>query len=89
MDIENNLASIKYIEQAKVIAQRRDGQIIKIVGFVKIKKNCTKLVSDIKNDLAQLIPGYMIPSIKIVNSFKLNNNGKIDVNFLNGEVDGR
>ena len=35
MDIENNLASIHYIEQAKVIAQKQDGQVLKIVGFVK------------------------------------------------------
>ncbi len=74
-DVENNLIELKYIEKAVVVAKKdEEGKVISILAFVKTNEEIEK----IKQDLKKKLPDYMIPRIKIVDKFPLNNNGKCD-----------
>jgi D-alanine--poly(phosphoribitol) ligase subunit 1 len=78
-DIERNLQDFNYIEKAVVVAkQDKNNKISRLVAFVKIKENMEKSVLDIKEDLEKKIPEYMCPTIKIIEDFPINQNGKCD-----------
>ena len=78
-DIEKNIELITYIEKAVVIAKKDEyGNVKRIIGFVKLKENVDKNISEIQNDLKLKLPIYMCPYIKIVKQFPLNENGKCD-----------
>lgn len=82
-DIANNLNKINYIANSVVMPVYRDERISYIIAFVtlntKMEESNLKIGIRIKNDLRKLIPSYMIPrKIKILDSFPLNTNGKID-----------
>ena len=89
-DIEKNLYDLNYFEKVKVIEKKsEDNKIIKLIAFVKLKTNINKTVVEIKKDLATKIPEYMRPSIKILEEFPINSNGKTDIEKLRRLVDGR
>ena len=89
-DIEKNFYNLNYIEKVKVIPQvDKNNIIIKLIAYVMLKTNIKKDSIDIKNDLAKKIPAYMIPNIRILEEFPLNNNGKIDVQELRRITNGR
>lgn len=74
---------IKYIEKAVVapiISEKNE--IKRIIAFCKIKENCRKNETDIKNELKANIPSYMIPVIKIIEEIPLNKNDKCDTKKL-------
>ena len=74
-DIENNLKKLEYIEKVVVVAKKNiDRKVINIIAFVKTEKDADV----IKEDLKKKLPEYMIPKIKKVDSFPINNNGKCD-----------
>ena len=74
-DIEQNLQNLEYIEKAIVIAKKNQkGNVTNIIAFIKTKEKLEK----IKNELKLKLPDYMIPKIKIIEKFPLNNNGKCD-----------
>ena len=74
-DIENNILNLEYVEKAVVVAKHNiDGNILNIIAFVKT--DCE--VEKIKQDLKKKLPDYMMPKIRIVDNFPLNNNGKCD-----------
>lgn len=72
-DIEKNLQELEYIEKAVVVAKKGiDAKVTNIFAFVKSREEIKK----IKQDLKAKLPEYMIPKIKKVDSFPMNNNGK-------------
>lgn len=82
-DIENNLKKLEYIEKVVVVAKKNiDRKVTNIIAFVKTEKDADV----IKEDLKKKLPEYMIPKIKIVNSFPINSNGKCDEKKLLEEL---
>ncbi len=89
-DIEKNLYDLNYFEKVKVIEKKaEENKITKLIAFVKLKTNINKTEVEIKKDLALKIPEYMRPSIKILDEFPINSNGKTDIEKLRRLVDGR
>lgn len=88
-DIEKNFYDLNYIDKVKAIAKSSNkNTVTKLVAFVKLKNGINKNITEIKKDLEKKLPGYMIPSIKILEEFPLNNNGKTDINRLRRIVNG-
>ncbi len=81
-DVEAALLALPYIEDAAAIAievMETSGQ--EILGFVKLKEPQNE--KKIKEDLAKLIPAYMIPANIVVQDFlPRTSTGKIDRNKL-------
>ena len=90
LDIEKNLYNLNYFEKVKVIEKKSEkNKVIKLVAFVKLKTNINKTELEIKKELALKIPAYMRPSIKILEKFPINGNGKTDVEKLRRLTDGK
>lgn len=78
-DIEKNLQDLDYIDNAVAVANtNKEGKVLNIIAFVRLKENTTKTELEIKKDLQEKIPEYMCPKIKIIKEFPLNANGKCD-----------
>jgi len=89
-DIEKKLYDLDYFEKVKVLEKKSsENKIIKLVAFVKLKTNINKTEIEIKKDLSKKIPEYMRPSIKILENFPINNNGKTDIEELRRIINGR
>ena len=89
-DIEKNLYDLDYFEKVKVLEKKSsENKIIKLVAFVKLKTNINKTDVEIQKDLSKKIPEYMRPSIKILENFPINNNGKTDIKELSRIINGR
>lgn len=89
-DIEKNLYDLNYFEKVKVIEKKsEENKIIKLIAFVKLKNNINKTEVEIKKDLTSKILEYMRPSVKILDEFPINSNGKTDIEKLRRLVDGR
>ena len=84
-EIEEILNSINYIDKAIVTTlKKEDNTVSRIIAFVKlIDEKYT--INDIKMQLDKILPNYMIPTIRIVKEFPLNENGKINEKELIGE----
>ena len=79
LDIEENLYKLGYVEKAVAVAkQNQEGKVTKIIAFIKLKENAVKNEIEIKKDISTKLPQYMCPTIKIIDKFPLNRNGKID-----------
>ena len=82
-DIENNIQQLKYVEKTVVVAKKDDsGKIISIFAFIKTDETINK----IKQDLKTKLPDYMMPKIKLIDSFPINSNGKCDEKKLLEEL---
>ena len=69
----------------------KDESISYLVAFVTLNKKTEesvfKIGIKIKKELRDLVPSYMVPKkIKILDSFPLNTNGKIDRKKLMEEI---
>ena len=77
MEIENCLKNINGVLDAIVVCKKNNDIVSLIKGFVILENNVQ--LDDINTELQSKLPVYMIPkSIKVLESFPLNNNGKID-----------
>ncbi|MDQ0149514.1 D-alanine--poly(phosphoribitol) ligase subunit DltA [Eubacterium multiforme] len=90
-DIENNLCKVPNVRNAVVIPVYKDEKIVYLQGVVELKEknNLSNLKNGIiiKKELEKLIQTYMVPrSIKIVEEFPINTNGKIDRKKLMEEM---
>ena len=85
-DIECNLNRLEYIEKSKVITKVHNNSVQRIIAFVKLNKDISQ--ERIKNDLGKLLPEYMIPSLRIIDDFPINKNGKVDVQKLKELING-
>ena len=82
-EITSALDDLSYIFQAETIALKRNGEVKKIVSMAKLQPNTNVNKIQIKADLGEILPNYMIPSdIKIIDEFPLNQNGKTDKKLL-------
>lgn len=90
-DIENNLCRVPNVRNAVVLPVYKDEKIAYLQGVVELKeKNDLSNLKNgmlIKKELEKLIQSYMVPrSIKIVEDFPINTNGKIDRKKLMEEM---
>ena len=82
-DIENNIQKLKTVEKAVVVAKKDiQGKVKNIIAFVKTSEDIDKILMELKKTL----PEYMIPKIRVVESFPINNNGKCDEKKLLEEL---
>lgn len=84
-EIESTLNSFEDIEKAVVTCTKnKDNNVNKILAYVVLKDN-TVTVFDIKKQLKNILPNYMIPVIKVIDSISLTENGKVNEKILLGE----
>jgi D-alanine--poly(phosphoribitol) ligase subunit 1 len=75
-DIENALMQLPYITQACCVHSYQKG-LSRITAFVAVNVEC--LVLQIKDDLAKLLPHYMMPThFSLLADLPKNKNGKVD-----------
>ena len=81
-DIDNNLLKNKKIRQAATVPSYEDGKVKALTSFVLYNEEIEKrfeVTKQIKQELKNLVPEYMIPKkIVFLEEMPLNNNGKID-----------
>ena len=82
-EVEKRLKKIQGIENAVVTTLKSNEKIIAIKAFVIINKNINE--KNIKENLKQSLPSYMIPIIEIVDKLPINKNYKIDRKALKNE----
>lgn len=88
-DIEKNICKLNYIEKVKVIVKKNnENKVNKLVAFIKLKSNVIKKEEEIRKELTLKVPDYMIPIIKIIQEFPINDNGKIDTEKLRRNTNG-
>lgn len=88
-DIEENIYKLNYIDKVKVIVKKNDeNKVNKLVAFIKLKSNVRKKEEEIRKELTLKVPDYMIPIIKIIQEFPINDNGKIDTEKLRRNTNG-
>lgn len=82
-EIENVISKIPYVIQVGVVHSSITG-FSKIKAFLELDKNKKYIdINKIKEDVAELLPSYMIPNnIVILEQIPKNQNGKVDRNKL-------
>lgn len=76
-DIEKTIEKLGYIEKVVVTTLKNtEDKVSKILAFIKLKYDVP--FEQIKDEVSNLLPDYMCPSLKIVSDFPLNQNGKCD-----------
>lgn len=84
-EIEKALNNFECIEKTVVTyTKNKDCIVNKIIAYVILKEN-TSNSFDIRKQLENILPSYMIPVIKIVDSIPLTENGKVNEKLLLGE----
>lgn len=84
-EIEKAFYNIEYVEKVIVATTKNDeGKVNKIIAFIKV--NCEISKQELKKEISQTLPEYMIPRIKIVKTMPINENGKIDEKSLLEEL---
>lgn len=77
-EIENTLKCSNEIKNAKIILDKTNYKEEKLIAFI-IQKDKDIIEETLRDFLSKSLPYYMIPSVFIkIDSFPLNNNGKID-----------
>lgn len=80
LEIEKVLNNLETIEKSVVVPLIKKETINRIIAFIKVKENVSEM--EIREILVKKLPEYMIPIIKIIQEFPLNQNGKIDEKML-------
>ena len=92
-DVERAVASNSIIDDATVVAVDDPGRPddLKLVAFVLVSSEVESLdavVAMLRSSSRRLLPGYMVPAeFRIVRSFPLTSNGKVDRQALRGLVE--
>ena len=82
-EIENVFYNFGYFDKIVVTTRKTEnGRVKKILAFLKLKGSLNIQLEEIKERLKNILPEYMIPTIKIVQEMPLTENGKIDINKL-------
>lgn len=83
-EIESAIDNLPYIEKSIVIAKDCASKGIKLIAFFKSNQKCT--VKQLKQDLLEILPSYMLPSKFVkIKTFPTTKNGKIDRALLKAE----
>ncbi len=89
-DIENNMARLPQISHAVVVPTIKEGKVNSLTAFVtgEIKgKTLHEFTREVKMELRELLPSYMIPKkIKYIDEIPMTNHGKADRKYLGGLV---
>ena len=75
-DIEHNISKIKGVKECAVVAKYNEDNVVKSVKAFVVGDVTTGFI---KEELDNMIPGYMMPrTIKIIDKLPVNQNGKVD-----------
>ncbi len=78
-EIEKVIDNLEYVDKSVIETIKNDeGRIKRIVAFIKLKNMEGISVKNIKNKLENVLPDYMIPTIRTIKEIPLTANGKID-----------
>lgn len=82
-EIEHCILQDDSIKQAKIIVERDDQNIPKIIAYLVLKEKKPIQLDRLKNTLIQQLPSFMIPNqFSTVTHIPMNNNGKVDYKIL-------
>lgn len=83
-EIENRLLALSGVSEAVVLPlTKKDGAVLRLAAFCSSKLS----EKEIKANLTQILPSYMVPSqIVIMDALPLNTNGKIDRKLLDAHA---
>ena len=82
-EINSAINSLEYVVFSECIPLRRNGDVKKIVTVVQLSPNHSIDAKILKDDIAKLLPVYMIPAdVLFVDEFPLNQNGKVNKKLL-------
>ncbi|MDR1298959.1 MAG: AMP-binding protein, partial [Oscillospiraceae bacterium] len=92
-DVENNLLRLPYVSSASVLPIYDGGRVARLAAFVVPRAGAPvserELRLAIKRDLAELMPGYMIPgTVTALDMLPINKNGKLDRRALSELLPG-
>ena len=81
-DIENNMMRVDGVSKVAVLPKYEEGKVKYLIAYCMYTKEVLgklKAIAEIKQELKQYIPSYMIPKkIIFIEKIPTNNNGKID-----------
>ncbi len=78
-EIDAKIMEHKLVEQSVTLALKRDGEVKKIVSFIKLGSVCEDALAQIQRYLVEALPAFMIPGIfRLVESLPYNSSGKVD-----------
>ena len=74
------ISSIECVEEVVVVAEEDDGEVV-LTAYCRLKQKLS--LKDFNEILADLLPGYMVPTkIIFLDNIPLNQNGKVDKDAL-------
>ncbi len=77
-EIEKLILKIKGVKKVVVFANGDSEETKTLYAFIVPEKNKVINILDVKNELLENIPMYMLPLIYVIEDFPINTNGKVD-----------
>ena len=82
-EIERVIDSHEAVERSAVVAAKdSEGKTERIIAYVILSGDRDVTSSDLRRYAGRYLPGYMVPTVKIVKEIPLDGNGKTDVRAL-------
>lgn len=82
-EIENKLTQLNGVKDAVVLNHKGKDDLIHLEAFVIKSNTSEKTESELKSELGNLLPSYMIPdNITYIDKIPVTNNGKLDSKYL-------
>lgn len=89
-DVEKNLLALPGVDEAAVVScQDQEGRTVRLAAFVRLGDGQDLSRQQLQALLAQRLPAYMCPVIRVVQAFPLNENGKCDRKKLKEIANGK
>ncbi|MGB5927102.1 MAG: amino acid adenylation domain-containing protein, partial [Cyclobacteriaceae bacterium] len=87
-EVESKIMTLDAVEQAAVVTQKDTSGNAYMVAFLKMNRELS--VDDLRSELKQHLPAYMIPArFTVVEAYPLTPNGKVDKKALVTYQDGK
>jgi acyl carrier protein len=77
-EIESVLRAHPAITDACAIVREDTPGDLRLVAYLRLGKDETSTLADVHNFLKERLPGYMVPSLVVLDSFPLTPNGKLN-----------